>query len=412
MKNILFICESYYRKPSPNGICIRSVAEELIIQGHRVDVVTLFSETNQPQEECLNDVTIYRVDPGYIRRKLYIYENKIQEHKKYEKIKKLSAVNGLLHAFQYPLLSEAQVINLFTQANRLHKKHHYEHVVVVYQQIHPVLAGIRLKKKNQDIDLVLYTLDAISGGWIPNIMHSHSIPLRSLKRWERYFFSHVDRVFAMESHREGYQAKKYDQYRDKIEFLDIPLLALNTVSKEQGGNQLHAVFTGSMHKATANPQYLLKLLPYLQDVSIELYGNVGADILTDIHKAQMNGNKINVHGPVSHDEILQIQANADVLLNFGNANPNMIPCKIFEYISTMNKIISFTHSGLDSSLPYMKKYEAALIIEEKDEMIEENVKKIKKFLAEPILQNQSKIMDRFKKNMPMYFAYVLLGGEL
>lgn len=410
MTNIVFISDSYYRKASPNGICVQQVAEELVRQGSSVSVVTLYNDVKQPSFEEVNGVGIYRVNAGFIETSLYKNQS---QRSKIEKLKygvtlRLSRLNGLFHAFRYPLLSERQVGFLYRLAKELQKKQKIDYVVCAYHKIADVLAGIKLKKKYPDIKLILYTLDAISGGWVPNILHSAEIPMNSLKRWERYFFSYTDKIFAMESHREWYQAKEYDNYRDKIEFLDIPLLALNTVGKEPDDNQLHAVFTGSMHKATANPQYLLKLLPYLPDIRIELYGNIGADILDDIHKAQLNGHKITVHGAVSHDEILQIQANADVLLNFGNANPNMIPCKLFEYISTMNKIISFTHADTDSSLPYMLRYDAALIIEEKDEMIKENAKRIREFLAQPILQNQSSVVQKFKKNTPAYFAAVLL----
>lgn len=412
MEKILFICESYYRKPSPNGICIRSIAEEMVMSGHRVDVVTLYSGTQQPPIERVNGVQIHRVDPGIIKRKLYIYENK--DERKYWLAKKILSLNALIYAFKYPFLSKRQVYNLFIKAMQLYDINSYQHVVVVYHQIHPVLAGIELKKINPEIDLVLYTLDAISGGWIPDIMHSYFIFLRSLKRWEKYFFSHVDRVFAMESHRGGYASEEYNQYRDKIKYLDIPLLSINSSnnsSSRRNNNVFHAVFTGSMQKATADPQYLIKLLPFLPNIIVDIYGNIGSEILAEIKKAQSDGYRIIVHGHIEHDDILQIQKKADILLNFGNANPNMIPCKIFEYMSTMNKIVSFTHAETDSSLPYMNKYDAALIIEEKDGLLKENAYKINKFLEEPVSLSEECIKEKFKKNLPSYFIQMLLGEK-
>ena len=415
MKSILFICESYYRAPSPNGICVQSVAEQAIKEGHRVDIVTVFNDEHQIEYEVVNGVHIHRVDPGFIRRELYksnpTIHPELQNRQKL--ILKLSALNGLIKAFRYPFLSEKQVTNLQKKAEELYKLNKYQYVVVVYHQIHPVLAGIRLKQTFPVIDLILYTLDAISGGWVPNILHSHKIPMCSLKRWERYFFENVDRVFAMESHYQYYQTEEYAKYKDKIFYLDIPLL--NPIKQEKISyapkDKIRFVFTGSMHKDTANPGYLLKLLPHLLNVCVDIYGNISPDIMNKIKDSGLIDNQIFYHGRVSHDEVLGIQRNADILLNFGNANSNMIPCKIFEYISSGRPILSFTHSKADSSLPYMYKYPNTMVVEESSEQIVDNSKKIERFINENRCVDINFIQNSFKKNTPSYFLQLLIEGE-
>lgn len=416
MKSILFLCESYYRSPSPNGICVQAVAETAVKEGYCVDVVTIFNSEDESEYETINGVSVYRVDPGFIQRELFktnpeIYSEKKQHH---NLILKLSAFNGLIKAFRYPYLSRKQVVNLEMKAEKLYKQNGYLHVVTVYQQIHPVLAGIDLKRKYPKVDLTLYTLDAISGGWIPNILRSRKIPMKSLKRWEKYFFNHVDRVFAMESHYQQYQLQEYDAWRKKIYYLDIPLLRL--VKQAYWGNRekpingkVRFVFTGSMHKDTANPKYLLKLLPQLQDVEVDIYGSVSPDIMDEMVESGLLNKKLFYKGRVNHDKILEIQKNADVLLNFGNANPNMIPCKIFEYISTGRKIISFTHSSKDSSLPYMKRYKNAIILEEDDQSLENNIEIILQFLSITDVIDEGILKENFKKNMPEYFLRMLEG---
>lgn len=411
MKSILFLCESYYRLPSPNGICVQAVAETAVKEGYHVDVVTIFNSNDQSEYETVNGVTVYRVDPGFIRRELFktnpeIYPEKNQCH---NLILKLSALNGLIKAFRYPYLSRKQVVNLQMKAEELYKQNRYQHVVIVYQQIHPVLAGINLKKKYPKVDLTLYTLDAISGGWVPNILHSHKISMNSLKKWEQYFFNNVDRVFAMESHFQQYQSQEYELWREKIHYLDIPLLRLvkQAYLEKPTDGRVRFVFTGSMHKDTANPKYLLKLLPQLQDVEVDIYGSISPDIMEEMKESGLLNKQLFYKGRVGHDEILEIQRNADVLLNFGNANPNMIPCKIFEYISTGRKIISFTHSSEDSSLPYMRRYTNSLILEEDDKRLEQTVRQVIQFLSVSNVVDEELLKDRFKKNMPEYFLAML-----
>ena len=83
----------------------------------------------------------------------------------------------------------------------------------------------------------------------------------------------------------------------------------------------------------------------------------------------------------------------------------MIPCKIFEYMSTGNKIISFTHSEMDSSLPYMKKYPLALIIQEDDFLNDKNIELILDFILNENSCPDSEMLEKiFIKNTPKFFV--------
>lgn len=410
MKNILFICESYYYKASPNGICIQAVAENLVSQGYNVNIVTLFNAKGQPAVETLNGVIVHRVGAGFIETALYNNEDKSdpKQVKKRNRVLNLSKLNGVLNAFSYPLLSRKQVRNLFVKAEEIYKKYEIDYCVVVYHKIADVLAGIKLKKKHPEMKLVLYTLDAISGGWVPTIMRSRRIPMNSLKRWERYFFKNIDKMFAMESHRQYYESnKEYDKYQEKIEYLDIPLLCKpdgKMISKNDDG-YISLVYTGSMNKDTANPEYLLKLLPKIENAKFYIYGNCSDEIECKLRSSSLYDSRIFLMGRREHNEILKTQQNADVLLNFGNANPNMIPCKIFEYMTTGNKIISFTHAESDSSLPYMNRYPMALVINEDDNAINENINSINVFIKEQQGKTDySTLEGMFEKNTPQYFV--------
>lgn len=412
MKNILFICESYLHKPSPNGICVQRVAECIASENCRVCVVTFFNAVQQPAYEKHNGVEIFRVLPGRIMRTLYQCEDNpdAKQMRKTKLTLSISHVNGMLHAFCYPLLSYKQVNNLYQKAKELMSAEHFQYVVTVYHKIDSVLAGIRLKHIFKDTRLILYTLDAISGGWVPDILHSRKIPMRSLKRWERYFFRNIDVMFAMESHRAYYERNaEYQKYSSKIQYLDIPLLTENTCKKEMHDDDtVDIVYTGSMSKDTANPLYFISLLHHLPNVRFHIYGRIQEEILPTVTSDALFGTRILVHGTVSHDEILKIQKNADVLLNFGNANSNMIPCKIFEYMSTGNKIISFTHSESDSSLPYINAYINGLVVTEDDSAVDENVNKIVDFINNPPCPvTKEELEQTYRKNTPEYFADML-----
>ncbi|WP_455683528.1 hypothetical protein [Thomasclavelia sp.] len=412
-KRVLFLCESYYRLPSPNGICIQKISEHLVNSGIDVDIITLFSELSQKEKEIINSVSVYRVDPGCIKRYIYINRdsNSFFKQNIYKLTLKLSAFNGMIHALNYPLLSKKQIKNIEKKALELKKVNNYDYIICVYQQIHPVLAGINLKKIFPNTKLILYTLDAISGGWVPTIMRSKQIPMRSLKRWEQYIFSNVDKIFIMDSHVNYYKKREYSSFKEKIEVLDIPLLSLQPARKHLClDSKKHLVFTGTMSTFTANPIYFFEAVKYLdEDIVIDIYGKIFPDILKQLNLNPEFGKKILYHGMIEHNDIIEIQNNADVLLNFGNSNPNMIPSKIFEYMSTRNKIITFTHSNSDSSLPYLKKYENILIIDENNCDIRKVAEQINQFVHENSVKISNETMKKsFYKNTPEYFKEKLL----
>ena len=89
-------------------------------------------------------------------------------------------------------------------------------------------------------------------------------------------------------------------------------------------------------------------------MEFHIYGIVSDYVEQVIKKSGMLCNKVFLHGKVPHEQIGQIQRNADFLINFGCENPNMIPCKIFEYISALKPIIGFYRIKNDSSIPYLK----------------------------------------------------------
>ena len=406
MKNIVFMCDTYLPKASPNGICVEAVANNLFKKGYKVSVITTPNIDGQLKMENINGIDVYRINPGFVVNELNAVDGK-NDNKSLKRKKRalmISKINGALNAFKYPLSAPVQIKNYLKCIQKLEKNRHIDVVVCCYHKIAAVAAGIKFKKKNPNTKFIVYTLDAISGGLIFPVLNSRNIALKSLKRWEKRIFSMVDKAFVMESHRKHYDNVEYDNIRSKLEYLDIPLLKIERLTKEcHDSKTIHFVYTGSMSDSTANPKYFIEILKNIkEDVVFDIYGNIDKNVMNVINNN--NGdNKISIKGKVPYNQIDNIQKEADILLNFGNANPCMIPCKIFEYISTGKKIISFTYSELDSSLPYLKKYPNVLIIDENND-IDENISKIEEFINSPLKDIDEEILSSlYKKNIPDYF---------
>lgn len=408
MKNIVIMCDTYSPKASPNGICAHEAATALVKRGYNVRVVTTVNDVSQKSEELTDGAKVFRVNPGFVVNNLISAEGKTDTAAKLRRSAALfvSGINGALNARRYPLTAPVQVKNYYRCAEKLYEEEKIDILVCCYHKVAAVAAGIKLKKRHKNMKFIVYTLDAISGGLIFPVLHSMDIPLKSLKRWEKRIFSAADSVYAMESHRSFYEKPEYDDYRSKISFLDIPLVRTDRLSQTKVNTPPHLVYTGSMSRGTANPEYLLSLLPELggEKFIIDVYGKVNDDVEPLLAACPSLGKNIILHGKVPYEQIDGIQRGADILLNFGNANPCMIPCKIFEYISTGKKIISFTHSPSDSSLPYLEIYPNSLIVDE-NEPRDKNAELIRQFLVSATKQiREDELKKLFKKNTADYFC--------
>ena len=83
---------------------------------------------------------------------------------------------------------------------------------------------------------------------------------------------------------------------------------------------------------------------------------------------------------ISHEAAIDLIKSGEVLLNLGNANPNLVPSKIFEYMSMGKPIISTYCSDEDTSLVYLKNYPNVLLIDERNEDYFAVAEELKKFL--------------------------------
>ena len=407
MSSILFVCDAYGKYASPNGICIKNIAKQAVKEGHSVFIIAKRNKKDEKIFEMEDGIFVSRIKISRLEFKI----NNLDRNNIFKKILlKISAINGALHIFSYPKLYSSEIRHYYKQIKRIINKNNIEYLVCVYKQIHGVLAALKMKKKNPNIKLVTYTLDCISGGYIPSICRNKKIPLKSILKWEGLIFKQSDYIFAMTSHMDHYLNQKYDFIRKKILFVDIPLLEERRhpvpILKKDCFN---IVFTGSMSENTANP---IPLLYFFKNSNIKhsfnLYGRITDNLYSKIEKMGLIDESVFFNGPVSHDEALLRQNNADVLVNFGNENKNMIPCKIFEYMSTGKKILSISPSELDPSISYLKLYPNSMILYP-DDFLKDNIDlKIQSFFEAKLSDINVFNNPVFKKCTAKYFLECLL----
>jgi len=189
-----------------------------------------------------------------------------------------------------------------------------------------------------------------------------------------------------------------DEYARIFPDLDIrektvvipPLLARRPPEAENGadpGARRRLVFTGTLYKDIRHPGYLLRLLASVRaqrpETEMHFYGRVNDCLEVFEPYREQIGKTLFLHGPVGRDEALKKIAEADILVNLGNATTYQLPSKIVDYASTGRPILNLITEAEDSSLAVLGDYPAHLPLREREDgPSAEEVARVVRFIEE------------------------------
>ncbi len=363
MKNVVFLVESYFRNPNANGICVKNIADCLVHHGHNVHILTTYSGANQPYKEVVKNVKVKRLNRSLSDFFYYRTGNKLFYF--------VSRINRVAHNYAWPLASYILILKYYRSLIALCKREKVDTIIGTYLHIEEVVAALMVKKKYPKITCIIYTLDAM-GGRIPKERpNMYRMRKKAILRWERKALTECDYFCAMNSHRD-YLKKQYGDMSGKIVYMDIPLITPTEEPRhsaempeelKQSGNLKKFVFTGTITQEINNPAILIDILPDLDSIALHIFGTVDPVTETIIRTSPLYNKRLFFHGKKTYDEIVHVQNCANALVTFGNANRNMIPGKIFEYIQRQKPIISYFYSDDDSAKPYLKRYKKSCQID-------------------------------------------------
>lgn len=405
MKKVLFIMLEI---DSASGICVSNVAEQMSQNGWKVDILSY--STKQKMNVKINK---YYIRPSFLR---YMYQKYIDNVLLSNIFSFGYKFKVALTTFMWPWNSPIFTLRLLNKVYHLYDLHSYDCIVPVYTQIDPIIVGHILKSKYIDVKVVPYFLDSLSAGPVPKLLNKKNKIKKGLN-WEERLLTNADSIIYMESskrHHIKYSSNK--KYFNKVVFLDIPALCLDAkkngvgekVGKEKKVRCINITYVGSLPNGIRNPEYAFETLSRL--TKIDIHVNIVG--VSEEHAKRFRTFNLNISwiGRISHDEAIKYIKESDILLNIGNRIEEMVPSKIFEYISYAKPILSFASMDSEPSLAYLKKYPRSCILMEYDS-VETNSKKILEFIKK-INENSislEEIKSRFYKNTPDCFCDYING---
>ncbi len=412
MKKILIMLGSYFPKPNANGICTHQVALSLKKLGYDVHVIC-FKKKGDQEEDIYEGIKIHRIKMRLFFRLRFYGEDNIDTLKgklAYKAAMIINKIKKLLFIPFFPMTSPIFIYRYYKKAELLHSRNNFDLILSVYNPLEAIVAGAMLKKYKK-VKFGAYFLDPLT-----NNTKSKYVPILWQNRkgweWEQRIYNYADVIYNLKCHEKHYQQVRYDYFRDKMKFVDIPLLRpLNKNSIDRAAcfdaQYLHWVYTGSLSTDFRDPWYAYEIFNLLISENRNYkfhfysYGNCEERIMEYEEKTD---HAIVRHGYVENEKVISAILSANVLISFGPANSTMIPSKIFEYMATGNPIIHFYMQDNDVCIPYYKKYPLVLMIKQDKKLLKENAKKVGLFIERSKGKHVefSEIKKFFEMNTPEY----------
>jgi len=410
---------SYFPKPSANGICVRQIAKELKKCG--VDVTILATNPGDLNEaEVIEGINVYRIKARWFTR-ITQWCDANRDAKYSNVIRRLALlanrVRTILSFPTWPLISPLYTYRYYQKALELHKMNCYDGILSVYTPIDALLAGALMKRKCNDVKLMLYFLDCFSGGPAPRHLTKEWMERRGYM-WEKQLFDSADIVFVMNSHKTYYSREKYEGFRDKIRVVDIPLMReLKPISNRENicfsRHAVNIVYTGSILRYVRDPRYMLETFKSIDKPNqyhFHVYGGGDCHDIIARYIEEGTGIKIINHGWVDPETAIGAMLEADVLINIGSSVDTMVPSKIFEYMATGKPIISFFRHDTEPSIHYLGHYPLTLLIKEDWDNLHESARLVANFIDEykGKAVKYDEVANTFQDNTPEMLARFVL----
>ncbi len=402
---ILIATDSYLNMPTANGICCEEICEEFIKRGDKVFVLC-FKHPKDKQYEVINNTYIYRIRMDVVNTLRYAFETRKDDRIKLFLKRMMMFINRLeamifLHWF--PMRTPLFTYRYYRKIKRIYKKERIDLIISSYCPFEAIWSMSIFKRKNPHVKTCMYNLDSLTN-LKQRFFMSADFQEKKGWAWEKRLYKNCDLILNLKCHEKHYSKERYKSFKDKMRIVDIPhIINRNMRYEKKYTDLIRIVYAGALRDDIVSDVIDI-LSPFLIENMVELlfYGRSTVDsIIKHCNNPQVLKN-IKFMGQVSHEEILSVESEADVLLSMGNYNTDFIPSKVFEYISLGGKVLHIYNYKKDPVIPYMRKYRNGCFIDVADDLFD-NQAKVRRFLLKDSERVPFDEIERdFEMNTPKY----------
>ncbi|GAB4140944.1 MAG: hypothetical protein Tsb009_10500 [Planctomycetaceae bacterium] len=405
---ILLVCNSYPPHVSPRAIRWSAIAEHWAARGDEVHVVA-GCQPGAKREEFLNGVHVHRVGGGlveWLRGKLN-RENSTRETASPGAKRRIS-VKGFVQTFlkgcfrfahdriwkkmYWPDYACLWSFAAVSACRKLLSQNSFDVFVTSSLPFTDHWVGLKVNRTHSTVPWVVDVGDPFS--FLENTpTNNHRIYGRLNRKVERKVFLRGDAISVTNENTRRIYAELFPEAADSIQVIP-PLLredSLGTADEtvfKTSTTRIRLAFIGTLHPTVRTPEHVLTLFRELlsreigQRLELHFFGPANHCEPFFEPFRDIIGERLLLHGPISHAQARGVMSEADVLLNIGNTTTYQLPSKIVEYASTGNPILNITTVDGDSSEEVLNSYPQALSLRLADpsDIHEQSIQRVIEFL--------------------------------
>jgi len=396
MANVLIVSGSYFPHATANAVCAKEFENILKRKGHKVYYAIRSHDIDTPRITEQDGVQIYHIE-----------ESVGEFYGTCEKLKKVSMPQPLRGMFRTALLLIRLIMHLYsglffgTQRKFAEKSYLKEYAKTIKYIVEEknidviisvsmpflshkaVLAYLGKCKKEKRPKWIAYMIDAYS-------QKVGADNVNEKIKDEMIVLNKADKTILLSVLQSGYNKAPFDKYKEKMEYMLLPLFNLDETNKELPQSAIakdgfvDCVFAGTLYDETSPLAFFCDFVRAINDSKIRFHflGKIYPNNLNMLKKLQDETNsEIVIYGFMPYDFAQQAIKEADVVINIGNSSIYQIPSKIFQYMSLIKPILTFYRIKDDTALPYLEKYPMAFnIFEESGSLEPEQLEEAKQFI--------------------------------
>lgn len=377
---VLVVSHEYTPSHTPRAFRWTAVAEALAARGHQVDVVCR-AIAGTPRREERGGVAVHRVGAGAVGALRGRLRRAVPAGGAASASSAVRAPSGAGAAVRWvydrtwkqvywPDFACGWYLPAARLAGALLERGGYDRLVTVSHPFTGHLVGSRLKARHPSLPWVMDVGDpfAFIEGTPTNNARLYG---RLNYRVERGLLRSASAVsVTTEGTRQRY-AEVFPESADRLVVIP-PLLSLPHAPPEGARfldvrpGRLPLVFVGALHPRLRTPERLLHLFrallqtPVGPRLELHFVGPLnGCDAAFAPH-ADLMGERVFLHGPVSRADAFAAMRQAAALVNLGNRSGYQLPSKVVEYAATGQPVLNLPGAPDDVSVEFFAGYPAAL----------------------------------------------------
>lgn len=409
MKKILFLSKSYpNQRRSATLLCTHRVMECIAASGRYETHALCLQYEGEATEEIIKGIHVHRCKPSLWTK----WRQRVEESRKHHGIERFFEVaQKALTMPLYPNTEPITIRKYNVAAKRLQLKEKFDVIISEHHGLLTLLTGCRLMQ-SFNVKHVAMLWDPVKGQ-MATVKLPKSYTDSRIAKVETFVARNTTLQISTKSMRQ-YHDVEGDISADHRIYLDIPSILKPEVEVPTEylnlfhNDGINIVFSGLLSGSQRDPRPIIRLLnktAYAGKINLLFFSMGANDVLAEAQKS-FKGNIV-VHDYIPLSELHTLYLHADYFLNVSHVNPNMVPSKIFEYMSYGKPIISTFPSDGDAAQKYVSRYPEGLCIDVRSEE-KDNVSALEAFLAcDHNLVPFDIVKEIFKDNTPERFLEVI-----